>query len=378
MEVPQKMKFLHVSDIHLGKRLYGCSLVDDQAHILSQILHLAARPDVDAILIAGDVYHRAQPQPDAIAQFSRFLTDLSHLQKPTFIVRGNHDGEAQLAYASPLLAASGIHISDIFNGVLQKTTLTDAHGSLNIYLLPFLKPSQARKFYPDDPIETYADAVAAAIAHANPDPRARNVLVTHHFITGAQTSDSEERSIGGLDQIPASTFDAFDYVALGHLHKPQTLAHGRLRYCGAPLIYSFDECGQNRSATLVTLGEKGSENTFELVPFEPLHPCRRLEGTLADLCAQPRSEDYVQIHLTDPVRPLDPVGALRLTYPNLLNLTFSQPQSAERPDSPQSLDPALSPLEHFIAFYTARNGHPPADAQTDLIREIIQQGGPNA
>lgn len=372
------MKFLHVSDIHLGKRLYGCSLFADHAHILSQILSLAARPDVDAILLAGDIYNRAQPNPDAITQFSQFLVSLSALSKPIFIIRGNHDGEAQLAYAAPLLAAANIHINEVFSGFMTRVTLADAHGPVHIHLLPFLKPAQARKFYPDDAIETYADALRAVFFRADIDPSARNILITHQYVLGAQTSDSEERSIGGVDQIPSDVFAPFDYVALGHLHKSQTLAHGRIRYCGAPLVFSFDECNQTKSATLVTLGPKNTENEFEYIPFLPLHSCRRLEGTLADLCAQPRSEDYVQIHLTDAVRPLDPIGTLRLTYPNLLNLTFARAEAGESIESVQEFEPGLDPLEHFIAFYTAQNSAPPSDAQIAVVREIIQEGASDA
>ena len=372
------MKFLHVSDIHLGKRLFGCSLHDDHACILSQILALAARPDVDAVLIAGDVYNRAQPQPDAISQFSDFLTGLSRLGKPVFIIRGNHDGEAQLAYAAPLLAAADIHINDIFAGNVNFFDLEDDFGPVRVFLLPFIKPVQARRLFPEDKIETYADAVTAVLSRLELNPAARNVLVTHQYVLGAQTSDSEERSIGGTDQIPPSVFDAFDYVALGHLHKSQTLSGGRIRYCGAPLVYSFDECSQQKSATIVTLGQKGKPNEFELVPFEPLHGCRRLEGTLAGLCAQPRSEDYVQVHLTDEVRPLDPVGSLRLTYPNLLNLTFARAEAGEDVAAVQEFEPALDPAEHFAAFYTAQNGHPPSDEQLELVREIIREGETDA
>lgn len=368
------MKFLHISDIHLGKRLFGCSLQADHEHILAQYLSLAARDDVSAVLIAGDVYNRAQPQPDALTQFSSFLVSLAALQKPVFIIRGNHDGEAQLAYASPLLSRSDIHINDVFSGVLNTFSLSDEHGPIHIHLLPFIKPAQARKFFPDDKIETYADAVSAVLARADLNPSARNILVTHQYVLGAQTSDSEERSIGGVDQIPPAAFEAFDYVALGHLHKSQTLAHGRIRYCGAPLVYSFDECAQQKTATLVTVGPKGTPNEFEFIPLEPLHPCRRLEGTLAELCAQPRSEDYVQIHLTDEIRPLDPIGTLKLTYPNLLNLTFARAEAGESIDAVQEFEPALDPIEHFISFYTAQNRKPPSDAQLAVIREIIQEG----
>lgn len=367
------MKFLHISDIHLGKRLHGASLAEDHRHILAQMLALAAREDVSAVLIAGDIYNRAQPQPDAITQFSQFLSALAALKKPVFIVRGNHDGEAQLAYAAELLAASDIHISEIFSGRLSSFLLRDEHGPIAVHLLPFIKPIQARRFFPEEKILDYADAVRAVLAHANIDPSVRNVLVTHQYVLGAQTSDSEERSIGGADQIPADVFADFDYVALGHLHKAQTMAGGRIRYCGAPLVYSFDECRQQKTATIACVGAKGTDNEFELIPMKPLHPCRRIEGELSELCAQTRSEDYIQAHLTDAVRPLDPVGTLRLTYPNLLNLSFAHAEAGASIADVQHFEPSMSPLEHFIAFYTAQNHTAPSEAQIALMREIIQE-----
>ncbi len=368
------MKFLHVSDIHLGKRPFGCSLHEDHEHILAQILDLAARTDISAILIAGDVYNRAQPQPDSITQFSAFLVSLSRLGKPIFIIRGNHDGEAQLAYASPLLAASNIHINEIFSGALTSFALSDEHGPIHLHLLPFIKPAQARRFFPEEKIETYADAVTAVLKHSAIDASARNILVTHQYVLGAQTSDSEERSIGGVDQIPPAVFEDFDYVALGHLHKAQTMANGRIRYCGAPLVYTFDECDQVKSATIVTIGEKGSQNEFEFVPFQPLHPCRRIEGTLAELCAMPRSEDYIEALLTDPVRPLDAVGSLKVTFPNLMHHQFIHLSNEEIAREEQVFEPSLSPLEHFISFYSVQNGQPPSEAQVDLVRRIIEEG----
>jgi len=369
------MKFLHISDIHLGKRLFGCSLFDDHEHILAQILDLSARRDVDAVIIAGDIYNRSQPLPETITQFSRFLTKLSALGKPVFIVRGNHDGEAQLAYAAPLLSDRGLHISEVYDGTMQRIVLRDGHGEVSVWLLPYIKPLQARRAFPEAKIETYADAVRETIAHADIDPTQRNVLVTHHFVLGAATSDSEERSIGGLDEIPPEVFDPFDYVALGHLHKSQTLRRGRIRYCGAPLVYSFDECAQEKSATLVTIGEKGSENAFEFIPFEPLHRCERIEGTLAELCAMPRSESYVQAVLTDKIRPLDPIGTLKLTYPNLLNLSFILPEAGDAWEPIAEFQPALDPLEHFIEFYTHQNKRAPSEEQLEILREVINEEG---
>lgn len=372
------MKFLHVSDIHLGKRLYGCGLYEDQAQILDQMLALMRRPDVDAMLIAGDVYNRASPSPEAIAQFSAFLTSLAALGKPVCIVRGNHDGEAQLAYAAPLLCGSGIYVNHAFDGRMDRVELRDASGPVHVWLLPYIKPAQARKCFPDDEIENYADAVRAVLRRAELEPGARNVLVTHQYIAGAEVSDSEERSIGGLDQIPTEVFDGFDYVALGHLHKAQTLGGGRIRYCGAPLVYSFDECAQQKSATLVTLGEKGAPNAFEYVPFVLLHPCRRLEGSLMELSMMPRSEDYVQVVLTDETRPLDPLGTLRVNLPNLLSLNLARLDAGEGAEELSVAVEDLSPIEHFVEFYAAQNHHLPSQAQMEVIREIIEEGGKEA
>lgn len=372
------MKFLHISDIHLGKRLHGRSLFEDQEHILAQFLALAGRSDCDAVIIAGDVYNRSQPQPEAINQFSRFLTDLAALGKPVLIVRGNHDGEAQLAYAAPLLANSNIHISPAFDGNMAEVVLADAHGEIRVRLLPYIKPLQARRAFPEDTIESYADAVEAALRHNPVDGAVRNVLVTHQYVMGAEVSDSEERSIGGLDQIPPAVFGDYDYVALGHLHKSQTFGHGRIRYCGAPLVYSFDECMQQKTATMVTVGPKGSENVLEFIPLEPLHPCRRLEGEMADLVAQPRTEDYVQIILTDKIRPLDPVGTLRVTYPNLLNLLFKDQTAELAPLDLSEVEVSAHPLDHFIEFFTFQNDAPPTEAQLSIIREIIREGGEDA
>ena len=244
--------------------------------------------------------------------------------------------------------------------------------------MPYIRPTQARRVFPDEKIESYADAVRAVLERAQIDPGRRNVLVTHQYVFGAQPSDSEDRALGGLDQIPAETFDAFDYVALGHLHRAQTLRGGKIRYCGAPLVYSFDECAQEKSATLVTVGEKGAPNEFEFVPFQPLRRCVRLEGALAELCAMPRSEDYLQALLTDELRPLDALGTLQVTWPNVLNLQFLHLAGEEIDAAQEEADRgAMGPLEHFAAFYAHQNGRAPTEAQMDVIREILREGGEN-
>ncbi len=365
------MKFLHLSDIHLGKRPFGANLSEDHDALLAQMLALAAREDVDAVLIAGDVYNRAQPGPESITQFSRFLTQLADIQKPVMIVRGNHDGEAQLAYAAGLLKMSGLYFSNVFDGGMDHVILNDAFGEIIVWLLPYIKPAQVRAFYPDEKIESYADGVRTVIRHAKIDPARRNVLLTLPLVAGAVTSESEQRSVGGLDMIPADVFSVFDYVALGHLHKSQTMDNGRIRYCGAPMAYAFDECGQDKSATIVTVGEKGSPNAIETVDLVPPHVFRTLEGTLEELCALPASQDYIQARLTDAVRPLDPVGSLRLNYPNLLNLIMDTQDGGT--ESISDFEPTVDPLEHFCSFYIAQNGHDPSPAQVEVIAKILEE-----
>ncbi|MBQ8087680.1 MAG: exonuclease SbcCD subunit D [Clostridia bacterium] len=369
------MKFLHLSDIHLGKALNRLSLMEDQAEILRQMHTMAARDDVDAVLIAGDVYNRAQPQPEAISAFSAFLTDLAALGKPVCVVRGNHDGEAQLSYAEPLLRAQGIYLTPPYDGSVRFVDLSDAFGPLRVHLLPYVRPIQVRRALNDDSISTYEQAVAAALSRAQLLPEGRNVLVTHQYVTGAQLSDSEERPVGGLDQVSRQVFAAFDFVALGHLHRAQTLDGGRIRYSGAPLVYSFDECGQTKSASLVEVGPKGAPNRFEALEFQPLRRVCVLTGTLEELCALPRSEDYIQAVLTDAERLLDPFGALRVNFPDLLALRQSGGATDGEGGSTieETFEPALSPEEHFSRFFEARNGVLPSAAQMEWIAQVVRE-----
>ena len=264
------MRFLHIADLHIGRRLGGISLLEDQRHILSQIVELAASSD--AVLIAGDIYNRAQPGGDAVRLTGGFLSRLAALGKPVFAVAGNHDGAELVDYCGGILAESGVHVAGDYDGTLPRLVLRDAFGEIHVYLMPFIKPLRVRAALGRQDIQSYEDAVRAVLERAGLDPAARNVLVAHQFVSGAATSDSEERTVGGQDEIPAALFEGFDYVALGHLHSPQRLAGGRACYSGSPLKYALSESRQRKGALWVELGAKGELRT-EIAPLKPLRPC---------------------------------------------------------------------------------------------------------
>lgn len=252
------MRFLHLSDLHLGKRVCEFSMLDDQRYILEQILSLLDSRPVDAVLLAGDLYDKPVPPAEAVRLLDWFLTELSHRELPVFAISGNHDSADRVAFGSALLAESRVYVSPVFSGPPEPITLTDAHGPVDLYLLPFLKPAMVRHVWPDAPIECYNDALACVLDHCSPDPARRSVLVAHQFVAGAASCESEEPSVGGIDWVDAALFDKFDYVALGHLHSPQKVGRDTLRYCGTPLKYSFSEASQHKSVTFVELGERAA------------------------------------------------------------------------------------------------------------------------
>lgn len=365
------MRFLHLSDLHIGRRLNGFSLLEDQRYALGQMLEMAA--GCDAVLLAGDLYDKAQPSAEAIRMVSDFLVDLSRLGKPVFAVSGNHDNADQVAYCRQMLGECGVWMSPVFDGALQPHVLHDAYGEVHVWLLPFIRPASARPFFPD--VHTYEDAVRAALSTAQRDPSARHVLVAHQYVSGAEICASETRLVGGVDEVSVSVFDGFDYVALGHLHSPQKLAGGRVRYCGSPLKYSLSEEKQRKAALVVELDASGGVAVQEK-PIHPLRDVRTVQGMLADVAAPEKySEDYVYAVLTDEGPLLDPLGALRLAYPRLLGMRIQNSRTNEETAFAENVDAeSLSPLEHFIAFYEAQNNRqPPDEKRIRLMRAIMEE-----
>lgn len=319
------MKFFHLSDLHLGRRMYEFSLMEDQTYILDEILRLTDKESPDAVLLAGDIYDRAVPSAEAVELFDRFLCALAERRVPVLAISGNHDSPERIAFGALLMAPSGVFLSPVYGGTVEPVTLSDAFGEVRFYLLPFVKPSNVRRFYADAGIENYTDAVRCAVEHMEVDTSVRNVLITHQFVTGAVRSESEDITVGGTDNVDAAVFDAFDYTALGHLHSAQKIGRETLRYSGTPLQYSFSERGQ-KSVTVVELREKG-DVTVSALPLAPLRALREIRGSYSELTlrenyAGTNTGDYIHAVLTDENDVPNALARLRSIYPNLMRLDY--------------------------------------------------------
>ena len=366
------MKLLHLSDLHIGKRVWETNLLEDQAYILQKILEIVDGEQPDAVLLAGDLYDRTTPSAEAVALFDEFLCQLAARPTRVLAISGNHDSPERVAFAARLLTARDVYLSPVYDGTVRPVTLSDALGPVHFWLLPFLKPATVRRYFPEQALETWTDALRAAVEALPLDRSARNVLLAHQFVTGAARSDSEELSVGGADNVDAEVFEAFDYVALGHLHGPQNVGP-RIRYCGSPLKYSFSEARQEKSVTVVELGEKGSVS-IRTVPLTPLRELRELRGGFLELCRGPERDDYLRIVLTDEQELPDAFGRLRLTYPNLVELAYDNRRSRAEgtPGEPEAAE-RMGPLELFEALYEAQNGQPMSEEQRAFSLKLMEE-----
>lgn len=373
------MKFLHLADLHLGKRVNGFSMLEDQAHILRQILAILDDEQPDGVLIAGDVYDKSVPSVEAVELLDGFLTELRARGVPVLLISGNHDSPERLAFGGRVMDSCGIHISPVYNGALAPVTLQDAFGPVHVWLLPFVKPAHVRRWFPDADIESYTDAVAEAVAHMDIDTAARNVLVTHQFVTGGTRSGSEELSVGGTDNVDSGVFAPFDYVALGHLHGAQHIGRETIRYAGSPLKYSFSEARQHKSVTIVTLGEKGDVQV-RTAALTPLRELREIRGSYDELTARSFYEhttyrsDYLHLILTDEQDVFDAMSRLRTIYPYLMTLDYdnARTRAAGGMSVPAETE-RRTPLELFEALYTRQNHRPMSEVQRAYIAQLMEQ-----
>lgn len=365
------MKLIHLSDLHLGKRVNEVSMIEEQKYILDQILNIIDGEKPDAVLIAGDVYDKSVPSAEAVELLDDFLCRLAERKQEVFVSSGNHDSPERLAFGGRLIDGTGIHLSPVYDGKVAPIRVKD----VNFYMLPFIKPAHVRRFFPEEPTESYTDAVRVAIKQMHIDTREQNVLLTHQFVTGAAASGSEEVSVGGTDNVDASVFEDFDYVALGHIHGPQNIVPGKIRYCGTPLKYSFSECCHQKSVTVVELGE---ENRIRTVPLIPKHDMREIRGTYAELAARSywentAAEDYLHIILTDEEDVPEAMGRLLAIYPNLMKITYDNARTRSSAVI-QALEniQSKSQLELFRELYETQNGQPMSDIQEQYLQELIE------
>ncbi len=410
------MKFLHISDLHIGKRVNEFSMIEDQKYILRQIKKIALEKQVDAVMIAGDIYDKPVPSAEAVQLFDQFLTELADCGKKVFAVSGNHDSAERIAFGAQLMSSREVYVSPVYNGTVKCVTCQDAYGELCIWLLPFIRPAAVRHAWRNmaeeagmenvirnmqtdsetmmedvggtkqdltqeddvETVETYQDALQYVVTHMPVDTSKRNILVAHQFVTGASRCESEEISVGGLDQIEAGVFDVFDYVALGHIHSPQYIGRETLRYCGTPLKYSFSEAEQQKSVVVMEIKEKG-DVLIEKVPLKPLRDLRKIRGIYMELMSKDFYEgtdtgDYLQITLTDEEDVPDGMAKLRTVYPNLMQLVYdnSRTRQSRQVEVTERVE-QKSEMELFEEFYEIQNNQPMSEDQQNFIKNLLEE-----
>ncbi len=384
------MKLAHLADLHLGKQVNGFSMMEDQRYILDEIIGIIRQEEADAVLIAGDVYDKPVPPAEAVTMFDGFLDRLSEMGKEVLIISGNHDSAERLAFGARLLGRSGVHISPVYSGTVEPVTLKDEYGEVDFWLLPFLKPVHVRRFIEDEEekeqVKTYDQALAYAVGHMPMDPERRNVLLTHQFITGATTSDSEDFSVGGIDHVEADNFSAFDYTALGHIHRPQKAKGEFIRYSGSPLKYSFSEADREKSVPIVTLAGKG-DVSVSLRALSPLHDLKEIQGTYEEVTARDFYEkdglagSYIHVTLTDEEDVPDALGKLRLVYPLMMRLDYDNARTRTQQEiTGEERTEDKGPEELLEDFYLLQNNREMNPEQKMVAEKCIEKifGGEEA
>lgn len=372
------MKLIHLSDFHIGKRVNAFSMLEDQEYILTKIINIIDKEAPDGVMIAGDIYDKSMPSAEAVQVFDEFLVRLSKRSLKVFVISGNHDSPERIAFGSRLMTGSGVYMSPVYDGDVAPIRMSDDYGTVNVFMLPFIKPSHVKRFFPDEDISTYSDAMQAAVKYMKIDPRTRNILIAHQFVTGASRCDSEDITVGGSDNVDAGVFTSFDYVALGHIHSPQNVGTETVRYCGTPLKYSFSEVGQNKSVTIVELKEKG-EIVIRTVPLIPKRDMMELRGSYMKLTSRDFYKNmdimaYMHVTLTDEEDVPDAIGKLRSVYPNIMKLDYDNKRTRSNPEILGADDAERkSPIELFAEFYEKQNNQPLSAEQEAFVVRLIEK-----
>lgn len=370
------MRFLHLADLHIGKRVYDCSMIEEQRYILKTILAIVLEQKVDAVLIAGDVYDKQVPSAEAVQLFDDFLSGLSEKNVKVFVISGNHDSAERIAFGTRIMSKNGVYMSPVYNGKPEPITLQDEFGDIRIYMLPYIKPIHVRTVFGENEIKSYNDAVAYAVENMKVDSAERNVLLSHQFVTGAVTCDSEEMTIGGVENIDVSVYDDFDYVALGHIHSPQKCKRDTVRYAGSPLAYSFSERKHKKVAVVIELKEKGNVEVKE-ISLKPLHNMRELRGSYEELVSKKTYEktatdDYLHVILTDEGTIPGAVDKMRIIYPNILYLEYEKSQCTGNASGKLADVKSKTPMELLQDFFTEQTGKEMSQEQEKLAEKVIR------
>lgn len=372
------MKIMHLSDLHIGKKVNEYSMLQDQIYILKEILRIIDNENVETVIIAGDVYDRSLPPNEALELFDEFLYQLSSRNVNVFVISGNHDSPERISYGGRMMTENKIFLSPVYDGNVKPITLNDDYGEVNFYLLPFVRPADIRRYFPDENIENYTDAVKVAIDNMNVDFSERNILVTHQFVTGAELSESEDIIVGGTDNVSGEVFDGFDYVALGHIHREQTVGKDNIRYCGTPLKYSFSEAKNIKSVTILDFNDKGNIE-YSKIPLTPFRDMREIRGTYYELTLKSNyestnTEDYLHITLTDEEDIPDAIGKLRSIYPNIMKLDYDnlRTRGSGTVDAIENIE-SKSPFELFADLFKQQNNQDMSKEQEEIMRNLIDK-----
>lgn len=373
------MKIMHLSDLHLGKRVNEFSMLEDQIYILNEIINIIDEQKPKVIILAGDIYDKPIPPAEAVELFDDFLYKLSKRNPAVFIISGNHDSAERIAFGSRLFDKSGIYLSPVYDGKISPICIDDKYGKVNFYMLPFIKPVHVRRFFPDASIYTYTDALSTVITDMHIDTAQKNILITHQFVTGSSRTESEDVSVGGSDNVDADIFKDFDYVALGHIHRSQCCDSEYIRYCGTPLKYSFSESKDTKSITVIDIKEKG-DIKLDFIPLTPLRDMVEIKGSYNELMLKSfyentsLTDDYVHITLTDEEDIPDVITKLRVVYKNIMKLDYDNQRTKKSSEINLINDmDSKSPLELFDTFYELQNGKHLSDTQRVFLKNIIEE-----
>ena len=384
------MKFIHLGDLHLGKTVNEFRMIDDQAFILEQILQCVKERDVDAVLVAGDVYDKSIPSEEAVRLLDSFLARLAEMGKAVIMISGNHDSDDRLQFGSRLFEARNVYITGRYEGFMPEVVLEDVYGKVHFWMLPFVKASVVAHYHPDEKVDSYDTAIRIALADIPLDRSERNVILSHQFVTGSGNKDAAQdpvmagselvrpEMVGTIEKVGSDVYDPFDYAALGHIHSPQSLGRKEVRYSGSPLSYSLSEIGHEKSFPLVTLGEK-SQVEIELVPLVPRRRMRHLRGPLAQLLDPARitdDQDYIYITLTDEQPIPDAIGRVRTYYPNVMKLDYDNSHTrALQQVTFSGITAGRSYHELIRDFYSLMNGGEPTEEEMEILGEAARKAG---
>ena len=377
------MKFIHLGDLHLGKNVNGFSMIDDQRYILNQVVSIVENKKLDAVIIAGDIYDRSVPSEEAIKLYNDFLRQLVSKKVKVFAISGNHDSEIRTDFGNWMMEDSGVYVRGVYDGKVDFITLEDEYGKINVYLLPYVKASHVKYFYPEEEISNYDSAFRCVLSKCDINTKERNVMVAHQFVAGKSDalefagSENDALNVGTIDCIGYDVFDDFDYVALGHIHSPQKIGRDTLRYAGSPLKYSLEttEIRKAKKFTIVEIKEKGNVRV-ELIDIKPLREVRHLRGKLEDILNNAvDQEDYIYATLTDEDTVYEAMARLRQVYPNTMKMDYDNSTTRHIAEDSEIVTDGKSFTELMNDFFTFSRGKEPDEKEWDIIREVAKEVG---